>query len=154
MNWLSARRPMSLATEWHQCKPGHLKSGCRVTAMQAQTFKVWTWSNSNASLDIWSLATGLDRVAFPSSQWTSPESLRPTRLAAILWAKKIWHLPKFLSYATIDSTCSDTGPLRNMLFVDFSYRFEWFSLIIKHLHINSTVFKYNQIMIVFARSCF
>ena len=97
-------------------------------------------SENNACLDTWRS----DGVAFACSLRTSPLcSLNIRSCHGDFDQKKIRHLPKFLWYATINLRCTGTGPLRNMLFVDFSYGSEWYFLIFIQLHINITVFRYN-----------
>ena len=97
-------------------------------------------SESNVCPDTWRA----DGVAFTCSQWTSPlHSLNLRGCHQYLDQKKIRHLPKILQYATTNLRCTGTGPLRNMLFIDFSYGSEWYFLIFMHLHINITVFRYN-----------
>ena len=49
-------------------------------------------------------------------------------IVLINFSPKIWHLPIFLWYATTDFRC--TGPHRNVLFIAFSFSFEWYSQII------------------------
>ena len=105
-----------------------------------ETHKSGHRSESNAHPDTWTA----DEVAFACSLQTYPLcSLNLRGCHGDFDQKKIRHLPKFLWYATTNLRCTGTGPLRNMLFVDFSYGSEWYFLIFMHLHINITVFKYN-----------
>ena len=130
-----AGRPMSLAM------------GVRTMHTHGKAFNI-CWEThesgcgfeSHAHPDTW---RG-DGVAFTYSLQTSPLCFLNLRgFHGDFEQKKIRHLPKFLRYATTNLRCTGTGPLRNMLFVDFSYCSEWYFLIFMHLQINITVFRYN-----------
>ena len=139
-----------MLTERHSIfagRPMSLAAGVRAMHTHGKAFNIChntdesgLMSQSNACPDTWRA----DGVAFECSLQTSPLcSLNLRGCHGDFDQKKIRHLPKILRYATTNLRCTGTGPLRTMLFIDFSYGSEWYFLIFMHLHINITVFRYN-----------
>ena len=99
-----------------------------------KTFNIW-WETHESGRGSESNVCPGDGVAFTCSLWTSPlHSLNLRGCHGDFDQRKIRYLPKFLWYATTNLRCIGTGPLRNMLFVDFSYGSECYFLIFMHLH--------------------